>query len=82
MGRFRLSLTSFIPSDGSSYCEFFVESVISISLDAKEQSFESRRRSIVWHRTPDYKSPYHEMNENDEGHENDDIEDFFDALNK
>ena len=82
MGRLRLSLTSFIPSDGSSDCEFFVESVISISLDAKEQSFESRRRSIVWHRTSDYKSPYHETNENDEDLENDEIEDFFDALNK
>ena len=58
---------------------FFFESEISISLDAKERSFESRRRSIVWHRTPDYKSPYHEKIENDE---TDEIEDFFDALNK
>ena len=80
MGRLRLSWTLFSP--GSSDCKFFVESVISISLDAKEQSFESRRRSIVWHRTPDYKNPYHEINENDEDLENDEIEDFFDALNK
>ena len=57
----------------------FFESEISISLDAKEQSFESRRRSIVWHRTSDYKSPYHEKIEHDES---DEIEDFFDALNK
>ena len=55
------------------------ESIKSISLDVKDQSIESRRRSIVWHRSPDYKSPYSEKVKD---HENDEIDDFFDALNK
>ena len=51
----------------------------SISLDVKDQSIESRRRSIVWHRSPDYKSPYSEKVED---YQNDEIDDFFDVLNK
>ena len=54
--------------------------MVSISIDVKDQSIESRRRSIVWHRSPDYKSPYNEPKVDDS--ENDEIDDFFDALNK
>ena len=55
--------------------------MVSISIDVKDQSIESRRRSIVWHRSPDYKSPYNEQKV-DDGNENDEIDDFFDVLNK
>merc|ERR1712018_1078039 len=54
----------------------------SISLSAEDQSLESRRlkRNIIWHRSPNYQNPYNDKNDNHK--ENDEIDDFFDALNK